>query len=331
MEDGNLSLSSFSDSEDEDDLLANELENYFINDVEEEEDVKRSTKTKRTRVPVRTNSELSSLPHDLIEHIFKHLSAEDVCSCSKTCKIFREVANTSESIWHRLYFSRWSSSDETGTEPKTRTTPAATSSAENNFWLGKYFAKDKKDMAAALQNVPLSQKRIYADVQASKRSEVPVQANDILLAASASHLKNVASSIRSWKERKGLVEVVENNHKCGKGFGCSYHRIGTIFLCEQSGREHRCGSSCDAQLLIDGEFVCGISGVTSTNTTEEFTVPKGANEDEEFGLINEPNFGGGFISNAFEQGYNCENEQELKEIWWIGYANGRKRKKTLYK
>jgi|TARA_B110000444_G_C18753127_1_gene553752 hypothetical protein len=58
----------------------------------------------------------------------------------------------------------------------------------------------------------------------------------------------------------------------------------------------------------------------------------GATADDEFGLENEPNFGErGYILNAFEQGYSCENEKELHDLWWVGYRNGRKSQKRLKK
>jgi hypothetical protein len=175
---------------------------------------------------------------------------------------------------------------------------------------------------------------------------VPDPANDVLIAASVSTAKNVEGAIRFWKERKGFsvpskVEEEERmKHKCGKSWGCSYHRIGGIFLCEKTGREHRCGPRCDARILIDDTYVCGISGITSmddngTTIVEEDRCTRelaGATADDEFGLENEPNFGErGYILNAFEQGYSCENEKELHDLWWVGYRNGRKSQKRLKK
>ena len=168
----------------------------------------------------------------------------------------------------------------------------------------------------------------------------------VLIAASVSTAKNVEGAIRFWKERKGFsvpskVEEEERmKHKCGKSWGCSYHRIGGIFLCEKTGRAHRCGPRCDARILIDDTYVCGISGITSmddngTTIVEEDRCTRelaGATADDEFGLENEPNFGErGYILNAFEQGYSCENEKELHDLWWVGYRNGRKSQKRLKK
>ena len=175
---------------------------------------------------------------------------------------------------------------------------------------------------------------------------MPNPANDLLIAASVSTAKNVEGAIRFWKERKGFAvpsKVEEDKHmkhKCGKSWGCSYHQIGGIFLCEKTGREHRCGPRCDARILIDDTYVCGISGITSmddngTTIAEEERCSRelaGATVDDEFGLENEPNFGErGYILNAFEQGYSCENEKELHDLWWVGYHNGRKSQKRQQK
>ncbi len=111
-------------------------------------------------------------------------------------------------------------------------------------------------------------------------------------------------------------------------------------MCEKTGREHRCGPRCDARILIDDTYVCGISGITSmddngTTIAEEERCSRelaGATVDDEFGLENEPNFGErGYILNAFEQGYSCENEKELHDLWWVGYRNGRKSQKRQKK
>ena len=305
------------------------------------------------------------IPSGIIEVIFKHLSAEDVVNSGKACKIFREVTKR-DSIWKRLYFDRWrrippeslspsSSSDgndreEEGEEEEKKQQQQQQSQRKqkrrSKTFLQKYFERDEKELHSALQNVPESQKQIYADVEASKRSEVPNPANDLLIAASVSTAKNVEGAIRFWKERKGFAvpsKVEEDKHikhKCGKSWGCSYHQIGGIFLCEKTGREHRCGPRCDARILIDDTYVCGISGITSmddngTTIAEEERCSRelaGATVDEEFGLENEPNFGErGYILNAFEQGYSCENEKELHDLWWVGYRNGRKSQKRQKK
>ena len=73
-------------------------------------------------------------------------------------------------------------------------------------------------------------------------------------------------SVLEGKERfRGTIKVEEDKHmtQVRKKLGCSYHQIGGIFLCEKTGREHRCGPRCDARILIDDTYVCGISGITS--------------------------------------------------------------------
>ena len=353
------------DSDDEEDeLFANELTlgmmMKFSESREEEEEEEEEEKRKKRRKLLVLHSFLGKfIPTEIIEHVFKYLSAEDVVNSGKTCKIFREVARR-DSIWKRLYFDRWRSektttgSDEEEEEEEEEENKQQQQQQYHHqqsnrkrkrgtkTFRERYFERDEKDLHVALQNVPESQKQIYADVQASKRSEVPDPANDVLIAASVSSAKNVEGAIRFWKERKGFAiaskeeEEERMNHKCGKSWGCSYHRIGGIFLCEKTGREHRCGPRCNARILIDDTYVCGISGITSMTDNGTAIVDEerctrelaGATADDEFGLENEPNFGErGYILNAFEQGYSCENEKELHDLWWVGYRNGRKSQK----
>jgi len=351
--------------DEEDELFANELTLQMMVKFSQQQKQKQK-KEKKKKVLVLNSFLGKFIPSEIIEHVFKHLSAEDVANSGQTCKIFRQVARR-DSIWKRLYFDRWRSekstsstttgSDDDEDEEENKRKEEEEEEQEQHesnrkrkrgskTFRNRYFERDEKDLHNALLNVPESQKQIYADVQASKRSEVPDPANDVLIAASVSTAKNVEGAIRFWKERKGFsvpskVEEEERmKHKCGKSWGCSYHRIGGIFLCEKTGREHRCGPRCDARILIDDTYVCGISGITSmddngTTIVEEDRCTRelaGATADDEFGLENEPNFGErGYILNAFEQGYSCENEKELHDLWWVGYRNGRKSQKRLKK
>ena len=208
------------DEDDEDELFANELMTGMIAQQQKKKREEEEEEEKKNLLVLNSFGG-RFIPSGIIEVIFKHLSAEDVVNSGKACKIFREVTKR-DSIWKRLYFDRWrrippeslspsSSSDgndreEEGEEEEKKQQQQQQSQRKqkrrSKTFLQKYFERDEKELHSALQNVPESQKQIYADVEASKRSEVPNPANDLLIAASVSTAKNVEGAIRFWKERK---------------------------------------------------------------------------------------------------------------------------------
>ena len=75
--------------DEEDELFANELTLQMMVKFSHQQKPKKE-QTKKVLV---LNSFLGKfIPSEIIEHVFKHLSAEDVANSGQTCKIFRQVA-----------------------------------------------------------------------------------------------------------------------------------------------------------------------------------------------------------------------------------------------
>ena len=97
--------------DEEDELFANELTLQMMAKYSQQQQQKQK-KEKEKKVLVLNSFLGKFIPSEIIEHVFKHLSAEDVANSGQTCKIFRQVARR-DSIWKRLYFDRWRSEKST--------------------------------------------------------------------------------------------------------------------------------------------------------------------------------------------------------------------------
>lgn len=65
--------------------------------------------------------------------------------------------------------------------------------------------------------------------------------------------KSVADQVSIWKKSKGLTDKVFSDHDCS-GEKCSYHQIGDVFVCENTGYVHgmhHCSSHSDFHLLFN--------------------------------------------------------------------------------
>ncbi|XP_022756458.1 F-box protein SKIP31-like isoform X2 [Durio zibethinus] len=170
-------------------------------------------------VPRRIESgTFSKIPPELLPHILKFLSSEDLVTCSLVCS-FLNYAASDESLWRRLYCMRW------GFLPPTKIRECA--------WKKLYIQRDEEDMIELVRNCPSEFKEYYIQMQAAKRSQAPlpsqVKDDSIILD------KTVIDQVSMWKSSRGLTDKVVVDHVCS-GETCSYYQIGDVFVCEKTGQ-----------------------------------------------------------------------------------------------
>ncbi|XP_020550739.1 F-box protein SKIP31-like isoform X2 [Sesamum indicum] len=206
-------------------------------------DGKRSTENRQ--LPWRIESGMfSRIPPELLFHILKFLSSEDLVSCSMVCR-FLNFASADESLWRRLYCMRW------GLLPPKKPRECA--------WKKLYIQRDEEDMAEFVRNCPSEFKEYYIQMQVAKRSQAPnpSQVNDDRIILD----KTLADQVSIWKSSRGLADTVVVNHACS-GENCTYYHIGDVFVCEKTGNVHVCDDTCK-EVIMDPTnelLVCTISG-----------------------------------------------------------------------
>ncbi|MCD7457539.1 F-box protein skip31 [Datura stramonium] len=241
----------------------------------------------------------SKIPPDLLHHILKFLSSEDLVACSLVCKFLNGIASD-ESLWRRLYCLRWG-------------LVLPTKKPRECAWKKLYIKRDAEDMVEFVRNCPTEFKEYYIQMQAAKRSQAPLpsQINDDRIILD----KTVADQVSIWKRSKGLGDNVANDHACS-GETCAYHQIGDVFVCEKTGNVHVCDDTCREVVLdpTNGLLVCTISGrcfdrmLLSPDEMEPDVDQQQAGATDEA----EPFMGSGRFARAYLLGYNCDDERELE-------------------
>lgn len=243
---------------------------------------------------------LSKIPPELLHHILKFLSSEDLVACSLVCKFLNGVASD-ESLWRQLYCLRWG-------------LVLPTKKPRECAWKKLYIKRDADDMVEFVRNCPMELKEYYIQMQAAKRSQAPLpsQINDDRMILD----KTVADQVSIWKKSKGLGDNVVNGHACS-GETCAYHQIGDVFVCEKTGNVHVCDDTCREVVLdpTNGLLVCTISGhcfdsmlLSPDEMEPDVDQQQAGTTDEE-----EPFMGSGLFARAYLLGYNCHDEKELKD------------------
>ncbi|KAK4422441.1 F-box protein SKIP31 [Sesamum alatum] len=255
--------------------------------------------TERRPVPRRIETGIfSQIPPELLYHILKFLSSEDLVSCSMVCR-FLNFAASDESMWRRLYCMRW------GLLPPKKLRECA--------WKKLYIQRDEEDMAEFVRSCPSEFKEYYIQMQVAKRSQAPnpSQVNDDRIILD----KTLADQVSTWKSSRGLVDQVVPNHACS-GESCTYYQIGDVFVCEKTGNVHVCDDTCK-EVITDPTnelLVCTISGRCFDILLSPAEMDHDADQQQGGGGTDEaePFMGCGRFARAYVLGYNCEDEKELE-------------------
>ncbi|KAK6782807.1 hypothetical protein RDI58_020603 [Solanum bulbocastanum] len=259
-----------------------------------------STSDNMRQVPSRIETGiLSKVPPELLRHILKFLSPEDLVACTMVCK-FLNFAASDESLWRWLYRMRW------GLFLPTR-------KPRDCAWKKLYIQRDADDMMEFVRNTPMEFKEYYIQMQAAKRSQAPppseVIDDRIILD------KTVADQVSTWKKSKGLGDKVVIDHVCS-GETCTYYQIGDVYVCEKTGYVHVCDDTCREVVSdpINGLLVCTISGHCFDRMLSPSEIELDG-EQQQVGTTDEaePFMGSGRFARAYLLGYNCDDEKELED------------------
>lgn len=242
---------------------------------------------------------LSKVPPELLRHILKFLSPEDLVACTMVCK-FLNFAASDESLWRWLYRMRW------GLLLPTR-------KPRDCAWKKLYIQRDADDMMEFVRNTPMEFKEYYIQMQAAKRSQAPPpsEVNDDRIILD----KTVADQVSTWKKSKGLGDKVVIDHVCS-GETCTYYQIGDVYVCEKTGYVHVCDDTCREVVTdpINGLLVCTISGHCFDRMLSPSEMELDG-EQQQVGTTDEaePFMGSGRFARAYLLGYNCDDEKELED------------------
>ncbi|PHU28947.1 F-box protein SKIP31 [Capsicum chinense] len=259
-----------------------------------------STSNNMRQIPSRIETGiLSKVPPELLRHILKFLSPEDLVACTMVCK-FLNFAASDESLWRWLYRMRW------GLLLPTR-------KPRDCAWKKLYIQRDADDMMEFVRNTPMEFKEYYIQMQAAKRSQAPPpsQVNDDRIILD----KTVADQVSIWKKSKGLGDKVVIDHVCS-GETCTYYQIGDVYVCEKTGHVHVCDDTCKEVVSdpVNGLLVCTISGHCFDRMLSPSEMELDG-EQQQVGTTDEaePFMGSGRFARAYLLGYNCDDEKELED------------------
>ncbi|KAF3636361.1 F-box protein SKIP31 [Capsicum annuum] len=259
-----------------------------------------STSNNMRQIPSRIETGiLSKVPPELLRHILKFLSPEDLVACTMVCK-FLNFAASDESLWRWLYHMRW------GLLLPTR-------KPRDCAWKKLYIQRDADDMMEFVRNTPMEFKEYYIQMQAAKRSQAPPpsQVNDDRIILD----KTVADQVSIWKKSKGLGDKVVIDHVCS-GETCTYYQIGDVYVCEKTGHVHVCDDTCREVVSdpVNGLLVCTISGHCFDRMLSPSEMELDG-EQQQVGTTDEaePFMGSGRFARAYLLGYNCDDEKELED------------------
>ncbi|XP_020596470.1 F-box protein SKIP31 isoform X2 [Phalaenopsis equestris] len=235
----------------------------------------------------------SNIPPEVIHHILKFLSSEDLISCSIVCK-FLCYAASDESLWRRLYCMRWGLAS-----PSCKLRASA--------WKNLYIQRDREDMSEFVRNTPFEFKDYFIQMQAAKRSQAPLpsQVNDDHIILD----RTVADQVSIWRSSRGFTDETVTGHTCS-GNSCTYSQIGDVFLCEKTGRVHVCDDTCREAVWDQdsGLMVCTISG----QCFDRWLSPEEESDNDQQQDEMEPFMGSGRFARAYTLGYSCVDEEELE-------------------
>ncbi|GFP81528.1 F-box protein skip31 [Phtheirospermum japonicum] len=289
------------------------------NDSVNNKDIGRlSTESRQLTTRIETGM-FSHIPPELLFHILKFLSSEDLVSCSLVCRHLN-CAASDESLWRRLYCMRW------GLLPPEKPRECA--------WKKLYIQRDEDDMTEFVRGCPSEFKEYYIQMQVAKRTQAPhpSQTFNVLICRDVNRVsplgpsgysvnddriildKTLADQVSTWKSSRGLADTVVANHACS-GVNCTYYHIGDVFVCEKTGNVHVCDDTCK-EVIMDPTnelLVCTISGRVFDSIFSPDEIEFDA-EQQQVGVTDEaePFMGSGRFARAYLLGYNCQDEKELE-------------------
>ncbi|BDA41000.1 F-box protein SKIP31 [Coccomyxa sp. Obi] len=250
---------------------------------------------------------LGTVPPEMLFRILSFLSAEDLTSTAQACRYLRS-ATSSGVLWRRLFLARWGPiRDELDTVKEWERPPT---------WKERYMERDALELQEVCGSVSELMRPFYAQMTAAKRSiSLGLNHPEDLPLVNAQY----AGRVVTWRRARGLPISAPEHHTCqGR---CRYIELGKwVFVCEQCGWAHLCGDACTERVMdSSSDFmpVCPISGRAFPRMmtwVEEEMDMRDKQGDEGAYDYQEDFSTAGRLARAYVAGYNCTNEEELRQV-----------------
>jgi len=251
-----------------------------------------------TEVESTKSLSLTYLPTDILLRIFSFLRSRDICVMAVVCRNISPLCKSRE-LWSNLYVRRW----------PVYTMAQELSGAE---WREKYRKKHETEMRRLSKGCPPELLHYFIQMNQAKNHSKKRNFNEFMI-------------IEEWFDKHPIVRQVSpiqrENHICSTQT-CKYYHVKDLYICEQTGKTHFCGSACNSQLEYGDALVCTISrkifesdvlpqesgvkiGIAIGMEGSENIDGEGEDEDDD---------GASFLAKCYSYGYSCNSEVEYQNV-----------------
>jgi len=241
---------------------------------------------------------LTYLPTDILLRIFSFLQGHDVCIMAVVCRDMSPLCKSRE-VWSNLYVRRWPvyimAQDLSGAE-----------------WRTKYRKKHEKEMLRLSKGCPPKLLPYFVQM---KQAQINSKKRDL----------NEFTIIEQWLDKHPMARNVSQyqreNHLCSNQ-NCKYYHVNELYICEQTGKTHFCGSACNSQRDNGDSLICIVSGRIFDSESSAHLQEPGVKIGIAIGMEGAENLDGdgddddgdSFLARCYSYGYSCSSEVEYQRV-----------------
>eukprot|EP00741_Cyanophora_paradoxa_P008017 tig00001239_g7756.t1 len=255
---------------------------------------------------------LDTLPTEIAFKILTCLDYRELVALSGTCRALRSLATT-DALWTGVYRRRWP--DESFSEAQEQHRKA--SMTWRRLFSDRYAAETADfRREAAEQGLSPRTARCFREMDEMRRASAGSPEG-----SPGSDPDEEEAVIQEWRRAHPKQDPrVAAGHACS-GAKCRVRCLAPppalvpLYVCEGTGRVHRCGRLCDSKTVSEdaSSFVCTISGSLLDDyysDGEDFGGPE-VEGGREATADEAANDWSGFLRKAYIFGYGCDTEKEL--------------------
>jgi len=239
---------------------------------------------------------LDNLPTDVLLRVMAFLRSRDVCVVAVVCRSLCSLCKSRE-LWSTLYVRRWP-------------VYSAAQDLSGAQWREKYRRKHLAEIHQMSKGCPPELLHYFLQMEQAK---INLKKRDF----------NEFDIIERWLDKHPVARHVtplqRQNHLCSKQT-CKYYNVNELYICEQTGKIHFCGLSCNEQ-LDDGDLItCGVSGRTFHSETDQLGQDSGVKIGIAVGMEGSEDVeeddddGDSFLAKCYSYGYSCSSEMEYQRV-----------------
>jgi len=245
-----------------------------------------------------TKTLLTYLPTDILLRVFSFHRSRDICVLAVVCRDMSPLCKSRE-IWSNLYVRRW---------PVYRMAQELSGAQ----WREKYRKKHETEMRRLSKGCPPELLHYFIQMNQAKNQSKKRDLNEFTV-------------IDEWFDKHPIARKVSplqrENHLCSTQT-CKYYHVNDLYICEQTGKTHFCGSACNSQREYGDTLICTISrrifesellpqesgvkiGIAIGMEGAENIDGDGEDEDDD---------GASFLAKCYSYGYSCNSENEYQNV-----------------